>query len=265
MKIRPPMELANLSDVGCERTQNEDNYCYAEPDDDEEFRGRGRLIAVADGMGGHEGGQVASALAADIVWDTFLHSEVMDPVSTLATAFGTAHEAIRDYAHEHPEFANMGTTCTCAILQREELFYGHVGDSRLYLLRNGAITSLTRDHTYLQQMIDDGTITAAQAQDHPMKGVLTSALGGKSAVGADFSDVPIRLEPGDILLLCTDGLYGLVSDEELLALTQSHAPSEACRKLVDLAKERGGHDNITVQILRTGETSLAPGNGLGRD
>jgi PPM family protein phosphatase len=263
MNIRPSIELANLSDIGCQRTENEDNYCYAEPEDDEEFHHKGRLIAVADGMGGHEGGQVASALAAHAVWDTFLHGDAMDPVSTLAAAFGAAQQAIRDYAEEHPEFHNMGTTCTCAILRQGELFYGHVGDSRLYLLRNGTISCLTRDHTYVQRMIDEGTITAAQAKDHPSKGVLTSALGGSSSVAADFSDAPVTVEPGDILLLCTDGLHGLVSDEELLTLAMQNVPREACRKLVEAAKERGGHDNITVQIVRIGETSVAPGNGLG--
>ena len=144
----------------------------------------------------------------------------------------------------------MGTTCTAAVLKDGYVTYGHVGDSRLYLLRQGIIIQLTRDQSYVQQMVDNGVITAEQAKTHPSKNILTSALGSDSAVEADFAEAPVPLLAGDMLLLCTDGLHGLVDDEEMLAAATQDSPREACRKLVDLAKQRGGHDNITIQVIR---------------
>jgi serine/threonine protein phosphatase PrpC len=255
MKIRPGIELANLTDVGCERSQNEDNYCYAEPENDEEMQKRGRLAVVADGMGGQEGGQIASTIAVDTVRDVFLNGPADDPATALETAYQSAHKAIQEYALEHPELAGMGTTCTAAVLKDGYLTYGHVGDSRLYLLRQGVIIQLTRDQSYVQQMVESGVISAEQAKTHPSRNILTSALGSDSAVEADFAKAPVPLLAGDVLLLCTDGLHGLVHDEEMLAATTQNPPREACRKLVDLAKERGGPDNITIQLVRIEATS----------
>ncbi|MGA8144508.1 MAG: Stp1/IreP family PP2C-type Ser/Thr phosphatase [Candidatus Acidiferrales bacterium] len=257
MKIRPGIELANLTDVGCERAQNEDNFCYAEPESDEELQKRGRLIVIADGMGGQEGGQMASTLAVDTVREVFLNGPAEDPAAALVAAYQSAHAAIQDYARAHPELSGMGTTCTAAVLRDGYVTYGHVGDSRLYLLRAGEIVQLTRDQSYVQQMVDNGVINAEQAKTHPSRNILTSALGSDSAVEADFAEAPIPLLTNDALLLCTDGLHGGVSDEEMLAACSGNPPREACRKLVELAKERGGPDNITIQIVRIDETPAA--------
>jgi PPM family protein phosphatase len=250
MKIRPGIELANLTDVGCERPDNEDNYCYAEPESDEELAKRGRLVVIADGMGGQEGGQIASTLAVDAVREVFLHGEAGDPAAALMAAYQSAHSAIQNFVREHPALAGMGTTCTAAVLRDGELTFGHVGDSRLYLLRNGGIERLTRDQSYVQQMVESGVISAEEAKTHPSRNILTSALGSDSPVEADFARAPIPLHASDILLFCTDGLHGLVSEEEMLEVSSQSAPREACRKLVDMAKERGGYDNITIQIVR---------------
>ena len=260
MKIRPGIELANRTDVGCERTQNEDNYCYAEPEKDEEMLKRGRLVVVADGMGGYEGGQLASGLAVEAVRNSFLNGEADNPTDALVAAYQSAHSAIQDFVLDHPELRGMGTTCTAAVLRNGDLTYGQVGDSRLYLLRGGAITRLTHDQSYVQQMIDDGLITAEQAKTHPSRNVLTSALGSDSSVKADFAEAPIPLQRGDTLLLCTDGLHGLVSDDEMLETATRNPPSEACRILADLAKSRGGFDNITVQIVRINEAAKSHGD-----
>ena len=123
--------------------------------------------------------------------------------------------------------------------------------------RDGAIVQLTRDQSYVQQMVDNGVISAEQAKTHPSRNILTSALGSDSAVEADFAEAPIPLLTNDALLLCTDGLHGLVSDEEMLAAAPRNPPREACRKLVELAKERGGPDNITIQIVRIDGTPAA--------
>jgi len=250
MNIRPGIELANLTDIGCVRENNEDYYGYAEPDSDSEFQLRGRLVVIADGMGGHEGGQVASGLAVDALRQFFLEGPAGDPARVLASAFQAAHAGIHEHALQHPELRGMGTTCTAALLRDAALTYGHVGDSRLYLLRDGAIVRLTRDHSYVQQLIDGGVITPEQARTHPGRNILTSALGADSAGEADIAEAPVVLEPADILLMCTDGLHGLVSDDELAAIASQKKPREACQQLVDLAKSRGGPDNITLQIVR---------------
>jgi serine/threonine protein phosphatase PrpC len=248
--IRPGIEIANLTDIGCHRPENEDYYCYAEPEDDLAFERKGRLAVVADGMGGHEGGQVASTIAVETVRDAYLNDPADDPGQALRTAFQNAHSAIQEYARQHPELHGMGTTCTAAALLDSRLCYAHVGDSRLYLIRGYGITRLTRDHSRVARLVQDGLITAEEAAMHPARNVLTAALGMEPATPGDFSETPLPLESGDILLLCTDGLHSLVTDQELLAMAASQPPADACKELVRIAKDRGGFDNITLQILK---------------
>jgi serine/threonine protein phosphatase PrpC len=250
MVLRPGLELANLSDVGLQREQNEDYFCYAEPASEEDFRRIGRLAVVADGMGGHEGGQVASGIAIETVRDVYLTHPGDNPGEALLTAFQDAHAAIQAYAREHPELRGMGTTCTAVAMRGRELFYGHVGDSRLYLIRDSGISQVTDDHSLVGRLLRDGQITSEEATVHPDKNVLTAALGMDSAVPGDFSEVPVPLYPNDILLICTDGLHGPVNDEELRQVALASSPREACRELVRMANDRGGFDNITVQILK---------------
>ncbi len=250
MIIRPGIELANLTDTGCHRAENEDYYCYAEPEDDLVFQRKGRLAVVADGMGGHEGGQVASTIAVDTVRDVYLNDPANDPGQALRSAFQNAHTAIQEYAHQHPELHGMGTTCTAAALLDSQLCYGHVGDSRLYLIRGYNISRLTQDHSRVGRMVQDGLLTADEASVHPERNVLTAALGMESGTPGDFSETALPLVSGDILLICTDGLHGLVNDQELLAVAGSQPPADACKELVRMAKDRGGFDNITLQILR---------------
>ena len=250
MKIRPGIELGNLTDVGCHRTHNEDYYCYAEPVGDEEFDRKGRLIVIADGMGGHKGGQFASAIAVESVRAAYLDSDADSPDAALVEALQAAHRAIQDFAREHPELAGMGTTCIAAVLRGAELTYAHVGDSRLYLVRNAAITQLTQDQTVVNLLVQQGMLKAEEAANHPDRGVLTAALGIGDGLAAEVPEAPIVLEPGDILLLCTDGLHDLIGDQELAAAATANPPSAACQTLIELAKSRGGFDNITVQILK---------------
>jgi PPM family protein phosphatase len=250
MQIRPGIELGNLTDTGSHRAENQDYYCYAEPENDEEFLEKGRLAVIADGMGGHHGGEVASRIAAERVRDAYLAHPPGDPREALIAAFYAAHSAIQDYGREHPEYQGMGTTCTCAVLKDYQLYYGHVGDSRLYLIRNRVVSPLTEDHSYVRKLVRQGLITSEEAALHPDRNILTAALGMASAVPADFSSEPLPLFSGDVLLLCTDGLHGLVSDQEFLARVSEVPAGQACRQLIETALERGGFDNITVQILR---------------
>jgi len=249
MTVRPGFELANLTDRGCVRERNEDYYCYFEPEDEEAFRARGRLLVVADGMGGHEGGEIASGIAVEIVRQTW-STAAGDPSDVLLAALSQAQNAILDYARERPELSGMGTTCTAVAVIGNLLYYGHVGDTRLYLIRNGEIRRLTRDQSLVQRLVESGAITAEQAAQHPDRNVLVSALGMRGAVSVEVSGTGVPLEAADILLLCTDGLHGLVNDGELLDAVTHREPRQACKELVQLAKDRGGPDNITLQVAR---------------
>jgi protein phosphatase len=249
-KVRPGIELANLTDAGCQRVDNEDYYCYAEPDSDVDFPRKGRLAVIADGMGGHRGGQVASGIAVESVRSAYLGGDANSPDESLAEALHAAHLAIRDCAQQHPEFEGMGTTCIAAVLCGSQLHYIHVGDSRLYLLRNSSLTQLTEDHTVVNRLLQEGQLTPTEAAKHPERGVLTAALGARDTLFAEAPEAPIPLEPGDVLLMCTDGLHDLVEDHELAAIAGENSPSAACRLLIDLARSRGGFDNMTVQILK---------------
>jgi PPM family protein phosphatase len=250
MRIRAGIELGNLSDVGCQREENQDSLLYAEPDSDEEFQKKGRLAVVADGMGGYEGGGIASGIAVDVIRSTYFASQAEDAEGALTDAMIAAHFAIRDYAREHPQDSSMGTTCIAATLRDGHLVYGHIGDSRLYLMRNGSITQLTRDQTLCERMVEQGELRPEDIANHPDRHVLTAAMGVGESIPAEFPEQPISLLADDILLMCSDGLYDLVSDEEMLSAARQQAPEEACRQLVATAKERGGFDNITVQILK---------------
>jgi protein phosphatase len=250
MRVRPGIELAGLSDVGCQRANNEDRYSYWEPADDQDFPLKGRLAIVADGMGGYEGGQEASRIAAEVIEEVYAAEVAGDPRSWLLAGFQTAHNRIQEYAANYPDLHGMGTTCTAIALLDHRLYYAHVGDSRLYLVRSSSIARLTHDHSYVTRLVDNGIIRAEEAESHPQRHILTAALGAGNSVSPDSPPEPIPLASGDELVLCTDGLWGLLSDPEILEIATGKSVGDISRLLVQTAKERGGPDNITVQVLR---------------
>jgi protein phosphatase len=250
MQIRPGIEMASLTDVGCQRENNEDFLSYWEPDSDAEFEKKGRLALVADGMGGYEGGQEASRLAVETIQSIYDDSATSDLRDTLLKGFRTAHERIREYADAHPEFQGMGTTCTALALNDLHLYFAHVGDSRLYLVRGETITRLTRDHSYVGRLVESGVLRSDEAERHPQRHILTAALGAGAEIVADAPTSPISMENGDILVLCTDGLWSLLHEAEILEIVTKNAAPAACKCLIQLARQRGGPDNITVQILK---------------
>lgn len=249
-KPRPGFELAGQTDIGCVRENNEDSLGYWEPASDEDFERLGRLAVVADGMGGCEGGHVASVLAVQGVTQAYSHSLQADPQHRLLEAFFEAHRHIQEKARESVELIGMGTTCTAFALVSNRLCFAHVGDSRLYLLREGKFRQLTRDHTLVAHLVESGAIHPDQAGAHPQRHVLTSAMGVSDELEPDAPSEPRTLQRGDILLLCTDGLWGQMTDPEIQKVLAASSPAEACRKLVKLAKDRGGPDNITLQVGR---------------
>ncbi|HSZ60415.1 MAG TPA: Stp1/IreP family PP2C-type Ser/Thr phosphatase [Terriglobales bacterium] len=250
MKVRTGIEVSSQSDIGCLRQNNEDSFGYWEPDDDQQFLLKGRLAVVADGMGGYEGGQEASRLAVETLMAVYRDAEGNDPQAALIEALQAAHEQIRQYSFAHPELRGMGTTCTAAAVVQDELYFVHVGDTRLYLVRDGHITRVTRDHSYVGRLVEAGMISAEEAEHHPQRNILTAALGTNPELTMDAPEQPEPLRPADVLVICTDGLWGLVRDPEILDLVETNSAEKAGRELIALAKERGGPDNITVEILR---------------
>ena len=255
MNVKPGIEVASLSDVGCQRENNEDSYLYWEPAGDEEFQRKGRLAVIADGMGGHEGGQEASRLAVETVREVYEAAAGDDPQVTLVDSFAQAHARIQEYAEQNPAFQGMGTTCTALVLRGRQLYFAHVGDSRLYLVRDARILRLTRDHSYVGRLVESGIVRAEDAEKHPQRHILTAALGAGREVAIDSAAQAVTLLEGDDLLLCTDGLWGVVTDEELETTVTANTPAECCAALVKLARQRGGPDNITLQVLRVAPDS----------
>ena len=250
MKSRPGVEIASLTDVGCIRKNNEDSYCYWEPSGDDLFPRLGRLAIIADGMGGYEGGQIASSMAVEVVRDAYANSSEPDPEKRLSHAFAEAHRRIQQRAAADRALQGMGTTCTALALVNRELHFGHVGDSRLYLRRQGRLELLTRDHTLVAHWVETGALNRQEADTHPQKHVLTAALGVSEQVHPDLSGAPLPLHSGDVLLLCSDGLWGQLDERQISMALGASVLDDASRNLVHLAKANGGPDNITLVLLR---------------
>ncbi|MEK6288581.1 MAG: Stp1/IreP family PP2C-type Ser/Thr phosphatase [Acidobacteriota bacterium] len=249
-----------LSDVGCVRELNEDSGTYIQPDDPELQASKGLLILVADGMGGHSAGEVASGLAVEVITRVY-YEDSGDPLSALKKAFREANREIHKAAEKDESRAGMGTTCTALVLQNGTAISAHVGDSRLYLVREGAIYLMTEDHSAVMEMVKAGLITTEQARHHPEKNVILRAMGSHPEVEVTTWQEPFPVRTGDRFLLCSDGLYDLVEDEEIRREVEAAEPRSACQSLIALAKERGGHDNISVGIvslLPEGESQTKP-------
>lgn len=240
------------TDVGQVRADNEDNYLV----------GR-QVFAVADGMGGHAAGEVAAKAALEplVAIDGREFDSEEDVETALVHAVREANRHVVEMAQAQPELAGMGTTLTAALLRNGRLHLAHVGDSRAYLLRDGeAITQLTTDHTLVERLVREGRLSRDEAAIHPQRNVITRAIGNDADVVVD-SLPPLRLQPGDQVLLCSDGLTGPLRDTEIAAtLTQTEAGDEAVSTLVDRANAAGGPDNITVILLRVdgSETDTRP-------
>jgi PPM family protein phosphatase len=240
------MRLSSFAgtDVGRARSGNEDSY----------FCGR-TVFAVADGLGGHQGGEVASAAAVEplAALDGREFAEPAEAAEALTAAVREANAAILDRAAGDPGLWGMGTTVTAAALAGDRhLQLAHVGDSRAYLLRDGSLGQLTNDHTVVGELVRRGRLTPAQAAIHPERSILTRAVGLDPRIPVDTPD-PLELRDGDQVLLCSDGLTEAVDDDQIAELLSSTPEgTAACQALIDAANAAGGPDNITVVLLRVG-------------
>ena len=239
------IEAEVLSNVGCVRDHNED--CVSVLHERNNSRGDRALVVVADGMGGHNAGEVASAAAVKTLEDSFAKMR-SEPAEHLKRAFLAANTSIHKQSLEDASMRGMGTTCTALLLQDGFGYSAHVGDSRLYLIRNGGIYQLSEDHSAVMELVTMGEITMEQARHHPDKNVITRSLGGREQVEVSTWTEPMHLLAGDRFLLCSDGMYDYIEDEEICQVAALQSPQNACQQLVDIARERGGGDNISVAI-----------------
>ena len=238
---------AAASDVGLLRDGNEDSA----------YAGK-RLLAVADGMGGHAAGEVASAaVIAALEQLDELGVNAGDPQEALREAVQEANANLRLMVAADNELTGMGTTVTAVLSDGEHTWLAHIGDSRAYLLHDGELRQLTRDHTFVQQLVDEGRIAPEDASTHPQRNFITRALDGRDPIEVDLER--LDLQPGDRLLLCSDGLSGVVSDESMAEVLRTSSPDEAVQRLVDLALRGGGPDNITCIVADAVEATVADG------
>lgn len=239
------MELSICSDVGRVRSNNEDSYLAVPPWCEPALSIGRSLFAVADGMGGHSGGEVASSLAVRAL-DRWLAGCPGGDLagSLLETAFGEANGAVWEYARSHPELSGMGTTLTALLVNGQRALLGHVGDSRAYLLRKGVITQLTNDHTLVAEQVRQGRLSPEEAHTHPARHILSRALGVR-----EFINVETRLldlETGDVIMLCSDGVTGFVTDDRLRERLGQTPFKEVGPAIVQDALDGGGGDNATL-------------------
>jgi protein phosphatase len=239
---------AMRTDTGLVRSHNEDAVAWVTSHDDDAATNRGSLALVADGMGGHAAGEVASALAADVV--RRLYYDLDGPIpQVLANAFAAANRAIIEYAQEHPECRGMGTTCTVLAFRDQQVWLAHIGDSRAYLLRDRHLTQLSEDQTLVAKLVSEGTITQAEADQSPMHNVILQALGTTANIKPMIGAKGLPLQSGDVLILCSDGVSNMVPDGKIAELASRLPPQEACDALIEAALAAGGHDNASLGVF----------------
>lgn len=235
------------TDLGRIRENNEDKFEFFEPEETELLAVKGCFYAVADGMGGHASGQIASELALKTIIKTYFADPNEDVSESLREAILSANSYIHSTAQAIPDRSGMGTTCTSVILRDDEMYIGHVGDSRAYLIRDGELRQVSEDHSWVAEQVKRGALTAEEAEMSPFRNVITRSLGASPEVEPDIYCEEVK--KGDLLVLCSDGLSGYVKDDEIKELVTAWSPSLAAMKLIDRANEHGGGDNITAVVI----------------
>ena len=242
---------AAATDTGMRRSNNQDSHTIVRASKVETWRTRGHVFMVADGMGAHAVGELASKLACDNIPHNYNKAKAGPPAEAITKAYKQVGGIIHGKAAANQDFQGMGTTCSTLLLMPEGALIAHVGDSRVYRIRCGRIDQLSFDHSLAWELVRRNHLSPEQATKAVPRNVITRSLGPDPSVEVDIEG-PLPVEPGDVFLLCSDGLSGPVEDPELGAFAGNFHPEDACRYLLHLANLRGGHDNITVVIARIG-------------
>lgn len=241
------------TDVGRKRSINEDSMVSVIPDDPRILLKKGALFVVADGLGGHTKGEVASQLTVDAIRNVYYQEmQSSDIASLLLHAVQRANEVIyhQSDVEDKTSFGAMGSTCTAAVLHENIAYIANVGDSRAYIIHEGLARQISQDHSWVAEQVRTGKLTRGQARGHARGNIITRCLGTHQDVEVDIFVEP--LQDGDALVLCSDGLSNLVSDEELSAFVEQYEPQDSVVQLVACANDRGGIDNITAIVVRVG-------------
>ena len=235
-----------LSDVGCVRQNNEDSARFMKPSND--LSRKGVLVIVADGMGGHAAGEIASQIAVETISEIYFKTE-NETLNCLSKAFQLANQKIYAASQSKSSQRGMGTTCTTVVIQQQKIYFGQVGDSRFYHLHEGKLYQVSTDQTMVQQLVQQGKITPEEVKNHPDRNVLTNAMGTKPSIEIDVQQSTLNFEANDRLMLCSDGLYEYLKENEIAEYLTFPTIREAAQAMIDTAKYRGGHDNITVIVM----------------
>jgi PPM family protein phosphatase len=260
-----PLRAVIKTDLGNVRTNNEDAASFFRYADQKIAQEKGCLLIVADGMGGHLAGEVASNMAVDIISEEYFKQQEGGVEQMLSRAFSFANKRIFEMASGDSKYRGMGTTCTALVVLGSAIYFSQVGDSRAYMYKNKSIMRLTEDHTYVNELVKNGDITEAEAATHPQRNVLTNAMGTKPTLRIDTGRCEWQLEPNDRLLICSDGLYDYFTDIELGGMISYGNLQEVADRLIDQAKKRGGKDNITVALAEIAGSSDESNLKLTRD
>jgi serine/threonine protein phosphatase PrpC len=250
------LRVARLTDTGPARPHNEDYVGSYVPPDPQQLARKGAIYLVADGMGGHNAGEVASQGAVELVMEHYYADTSQEPGISLIRAFQAANHHLYGQARADPGKAGMGTTLVAAVILGRQVYVANVGDSRAYLVNGKGLSQITEDHSWVAEGERAGQLTPEQARHNPYRNLVTRALGSRPAVEVDLFEG--GLGAGDTLLLCTDGLTGPVGDGEIEAIVRAHPPEEAARLLVGRANERAGRDNVSVLIVAAREEASSP-------
>lgn len=250
------LDVAQLTDVGRKREHNEDNMAHVIPKDPQVMARKGALFIVADGMGGHAAGEVASEIAVDAVTNVYYQDDSDDVATSLLHAIKRANALIHQRAAENMLRSGMGTTCIAAVLRGNMAYIANVGDSRAYIVRGGQVRQISQDHSWVAEQVRAGLLTEEQARNHAQRNVITRCLGTQADVDIDVFPEP--LEENDALVLCSDGLSGYISDDAILKTVEQAGPQESVYHLIEQANENGGPDNITAIVVRVLEVGWEP-------
>ncbi len=242
------LSVAQRTDVGRQRTHNEDNVAYIIPKNPTILAKKGALFIVADGMGGHAAGEVASEMAVSTISTLYYQDEVNDAPTCLFHAIKYANAAIYQRAIENTEHNGMGTTCVAAVLLGTTAYIANVGDSRAYLVHRGRLRQVSQDHSWVAEQVRAGGMTEEEARTHDMRNMITRSLGPQPDIEVDL--FVEEVEHGDALVLCSDGLHGMITDTEILWLVEQFSPHESVQRLIARANAQGGLDNVTAIIAR---------------
>ena len=252
---------AMLSNAGMARSTNEDRAAYVIPNAHDARYMHGSLAIVADGMGGHAAGEVASAIAVEVIARKYYETEGAAG-EALEAGLQVANAAIYEAAAERADLSGMGTTCTALAIRDGMAYWAHVGDSRLYLLRDSTLQQLSEDQTLVMDLVRSGAITVEQARLSPEKNIILRALGTRPSVEIEVRRDGLPLQAGDCLLLCSDGLTDLVDDEAIRRILSTNSPIDACEELIRWALHQGGDDNVTVGVFALSDEVPASGESI---